>query len=123
MVERETLRAGKDLLVVIESVNFNGGAHVATWAMIDALVARGWRVDVMTASEPTDAPQPRRLRLRQRTSRARIRGDLEMMGCGGEGWPRWGFLARSTEIRGRRRGAISRNLLAKGKVNMVYSAT
>ena len=61
MDERERMRERKDLLVVIESVNFNGGAHVATWAMIDALVARGWRVDVMTASEPTDAPQPCRL--------------------------------------------------------------
>lgn len=59
MVERETSCAGKDLLVVIETVNFNGGAHVATWAMIDALVARGWRVDVMTASEPTDAMRRR----------------------------------------------------------------
>ena len=59
MDERERLREGKDLLVVIESVNFNGGAHVATWAMIDALVARGWRIDVMTASEPTDAMRRR----------------------------------------------------------------
>ena len=56
------MRERKDLLVVIESVNFNGGAHVATWAMIDALVARGWRIDVMTASEPTDAMR-RRLHL------------------------------------------------------------
>ena len=59
MSERERLRTTKDLLVVIESVNFNGGAHVATWAMIDALVARGGRIDVMTASEPTDAMRRR----------------------------------------------------------------
>lgn len=42
------------LLVVIDSVNFHGGAHGAAWLMIDALVARGWKVDVLTGETPRD---------------------------------------------------------------------
>ena len=40
------------LLVVIGTVNFHGGAHVATLAMVDALKARGVTVDFMVGSEP-----------------------------------------------------------------------
>ena len=43
------------LLVVIGTVNFNGGAHVATWEMIDALNERGVEVDILTGSEPNEA--------------------------------------------------------------------
>ena len=43
------------LLVVIGTVNFNGGAHVATWEMIDALNERGVEVDILTESEPNEA--------------------------------------------------------------------
>ena len=43
------------LLAVIDTVNFTGGAHVATWEMIDALNERGVEVDVLTGSEPNEA--------------------------------------------------------------------
>lgn len=42
------------LLIVIDTVNFNGGAHVATWEMIDALKARGVTVEILTGSEPNE---------------------------------------------------------------------
>lgn len=47
------------LLVVIGTVNFNGGAHVATWAMIDALRACGVEVDILTGSEPNETMRKR----------------------------------------------------------------
>ena len=42
------------LLIVMGTVNFNGGAHVATWEMIDALKGRGVAIDILTGSEPND---------------------------------------------------------------------
>lgn len=42
------------LLVVIDTVNFNGGAHVATWEMIDTLKARGVTIDILTGSDLND---------------------------------------------------------------------
>lgn len=47
------------LLIVIDTVNFNGGAHVATWEMIDALKARGVTVEVLTGSEPNEKTRNR----------------------------------------------------------------
>ena len=47
------------LLVVIDTVNFHGGAHIATWAMIDALIVCGWMVDILTGSDPTDVMRKR----------------------------------------------------------------
>ncbi len=40
------------ILIVIGTVNYPGGAHVATLAMVEALNARGVIVDFMTGSEP-----------------------------------------------------------------------
>lgn len=42
------------LACVIDSVNYNGGAHSATWAMMDALSQCGINIEVFTAYEPTD---------------------------------------------------------------------
>lgn len=47
------------LLVVIGAVNFHGGAHVATWAIIDALKARGVEVEILTGCEPNEEMKKR----------------------------------------------------------------
>ena len=47
------------LLIVIGTVNFHGGAHVATWAMIDALKARGVEAEILTGCEPNEEMKER----------------------------------------------------------------
>ncbi len=42
------------ILFVISCINFNGGAHIATLELIDALKGRGIVVDVLTDSEPSE---------------------------------------------------------------------
>lgn len=44
----------RSLLIVIDSVNFHGGAHGATWLMVDALMTWGWKIDVLTTTVPQD---------------------------------------------------------------------
>ena len=45
----------RDILYVVDDVNYKGGAHVATARLVKALVKKGLAVDVLSLSNPTDS--------------------------------------------------------------------